>query len=115
LAPRSSLPQEAERSDRVNGLDPSFSPGVRRATSACSARNLVIAEISGILDDGGFFIVSNLPLATKLLFFNPPFISKETRVASKAKKIGSTDRTQPGTAVEEREPLLHSTQRRIQL
>jgi hypothetical protein len=30
-------------------------------------------------------------------------------VASKAKTIGSTDSTQPGTAVEERERLLHST------
>ena len=30
-------------------------------------------------------------------------------MASKAKKIGSTDRTKPGTAVEERERLLQST------
>ena len=30
-------------------------------------------------------------------------------MASKAKTIGSTDSTQPGTAVEEREELLHST------
>ena len=30
-------------------------------------------------------------------------------MASKAKTIGSTDSTQPGTAVEERERLLHST------
>ena len=30
-------------------------------------------------------------------------------MASKAKTIGSTDPTQPGTAVEERERLLHST------
>ena len=30
-------------------------------------------------------------------------------MASKAKTIGSTDSTQPGTAVEEREGLLHST------
>ena len=30
-------------------------------------------------------------------------------MASKAKTIGSTDRTQPGTAVEERERALHST------
>jgi Protein of unknown function (DUF2934) len=29
-------------------------------------------------------------------------------VASKAKTIGSTDRTQPGTAVEEREQLVQS-------
>ena len=29
-------------------------------------------------------------------------------MASKAKTIGSTDSTQPGTAVEERERLLHS-------
>jgi hypothetical protein len=35
--------------------------------------------------------------------------SKETHMASKAKTIGSTDSTQPGTAVEERERLLHST------
>jgi hypothetical protein len=44
-------------------------------------------------------------LATKLLFFNPSFISKETHVASKAKTIGSTDPTQQGTAVEEKERL----------
>ena len=30
-------------------------------------------------------------------------------MASKAKTIGSTDSTQPGTAVEERDWLLHST------
>jgi hypothetical protein len=30
-------------------------------------------------------------------------------MASKAKTIGSTDLTQPGTSVEERERLLHST------
>ena len=30
-------------------------------------------------------------------------------MASKAKTIGSTDSTQPGTVVEEREPLLQST------
>jgi len=30
-------------------------------------------------------------------------------MASKAKTIGSTDPTQPGTAVEERERFLHST------
>ncbi len=30
-------------------------------------------------------------------------------MASKAKTIGSTDPTQPGTAAEERERLLHST------
>jgi hypothetical protein len=30
-------------------------------------------------------------------------------MASKAKTIGSTDPRQPGTAVEEREQLLHST------
>jgi hypothetical protein len=30
-------------------------------------------------------------------------------MASKAKTIGSTDSTQPGTKVEERERLLHST------
>jgi Protein of unknown function (DUF2934) len=30
-------------------------------------------------------------------------------MASKAKTIGSTDSTQPGTAVEKRERLLHST------
>jgi hypothetical protein len=30
-------------------------------------------------------------------------------MASKAKTIGSTDSTQPGMAVEERERLLHST------
>ena len=30
-------------------------------------------------------------------------------MASKAKTIGSTDSTQPGTAVEERERFLHST------
>jgi len=30
-------------------------------------------------------------------------------MASKAKTIGSTDHTQPGTAVEETEPLLRST------
>ena len=30
-------------------------------------------------------------------------------MAPKAKTIGSTDSTQPGTAVEEREHLLHST------
>jgi len=30
-------------------------------------------------------------------------------MASKAKTVGSTDSTQPGTAVEEREELLHST------
>jgi hypothetical protein len=35
--------------------------------------------------------------------------SKETHMASKAKTIGSTDSTQPGTAVKESEPLLHST------
>jgi hypothetical protein len=33
----------------------------------------------------------------------------ETRIASKAKTIGSTDPTQPGTAVEETERLLQST------
>jgi hypothetical protein len=35
--------------------------------------------------------------------------SKETHMASKAKTIGSTGHTQPSTAVEEREQLLHST------
>ena len=35
--------------------------------------------------------------------------SKETPTASKAKTIGSTDPTQPSTAVEEGERLLHST------
>jgi hypothetical protein len=35
--------------------------------------------------------------------------SKETQIASKAKTISSTDPTQPGTAVKERERLLHST------
>jgi len=30
-------------------------------------------------------------------------------MASKAKTVGNTDTTQPGTAVEERERLLHST------
>jgi hypothetical protein len=34
---------------------------------------------------------------------------RETRMASKAKTIGSTDPTQPGTAVEESERLLQST------
>jgi Protein of unknown function (DUF2934) len=34
---------------------------------------------------------------------------RETRMASKAKTIGSTDRTQPGTAVEKSEPSLQST------
>jgi len=34
---------------------------------------------------------------------------RETRMASKAKTIGGTDPTQPGTAVEERERLLQST------
>ncbi len=35
--------------------------------------------------------------------------SKATHMASKANTIGSTDPTQPGTAVEERERLLQST------
>jgi hypothetical protein len=35
--------------------------------------------------------------------------SKETHMASKAKTIGSTEPTQPRTAVEERERLLQST------
>jgi hypothetical protein len=48
-------------------------------------------------------------LATKLLFFIPSFISKETHVASRAKTIGSTDPAQPGTALEERERILQST------
>jgi len=34
---------------------------------------------------------------------------RETRMKSKAKRIGSTDPTQPGTAVEESERLLKST------
>jgi len=34
---------------------------------------------------------------------------RETRMASKAKTIGGTDGTQPGTAVEESERLLQST------
>jgi len=34
---------------------------------------------------------------------------RETRMASKAKTIGSTDGTQPGMAVEESERLLQST------
>jgi hypothetical protein len=34
---------------------------------------------------------------------------RETRMKSKAKTIGSTDPTQPGTAVEESERLLKST------
>jgi hypothetical protein len=33
----------------------------------------------------------------------------EMRMASKAQTVGSTDPTQPSTAVEERERLLHST------
>jgi DUF2934 family protein len=41
--------------------------------------------------------------------FYEAHFSKETHMASKAKTIGSTDSTQPGTAVEERERLLHST------
>jgi Protein of unknown function (DUF2934) len=36
-------------------------------------------------------------------------LKRETRMASKAKTIGSTDPTQPGTAVEESERLLRST------
>ena len=36
-------------------------------------------------------------------------IFKERHMASKAKTNGSTDTTQPGTAVEERGRLLHST------
>jgi hypothetical protein len=35
--------------------------------------------------------------------------SKEAHMASKAKTIGSTDPTQLGTPVKEREQLLHST------
>jgi Protein of unknown function (DUF2934) len=34
---------------------------------------------------------------------------RETHMASKTKTFGSTDPTQPGTAVEERERLLQST------
>jgi len=36
-------------------------------------------------------------------------LKRETRMASKAKTTGSTDPTQPGTAVEESERLLQST------
>jgi len=36
-------------------------------------------------------------------------ISKETNVASKAAMIGITDPTEPVTAAEEREGLLHTT------
>jgi hypothetical protein len=42
------LPQEAERSHPVNGLDPS-ARAVRLATSACSARHFVIVEPSDIV------------------------------------------------------------------
>jgi hypothetical protein len=35
--------------------------------------------------------------------------SKATHMASKAETIGSTDSTQPGTAVEQGERLVHST------
>jgi hypothetical protein len=38
---------------------------------------------------------------------------RETRMASKAKTIGSTDPTQPRTAVEESERLLQSTHEQI--
>jgi hypothetical protein len=42
-----------------------------------------------------------------LVHLRPPYAGlKETHVGSKAKTIGSTDPTQPGTAVEERERLL---------
>jgi hypothetical protein len=60
----------------VNGLDPPFSSAraARPATNACPARNFVIVEMSDILHDRWLLIVSNLPLATKLLFFNPSFI-----------------------------------------
>jgi hypothetical protein len=44
--------------------------------SACSVRNFVIVEIWDILNNGCLFIVSNLPVATKLLFFNPSFIQQ---------------------------------------
>jgi hypothetical protein len=40
---------------------------------------------------------------------NEVHLSKETHMASKAKTIGSTDSTQLGSAVEERERLLQST------
>jgi Protein of unknown function (DUF2934) len=36
-------------------------------------------------------------------------LKRETRMASKAKTIGSTEPTQPGTVVEETERLLQST------
>jgi Protein of unknown function (DUF2934) len=41
--------------------------------------------------------------------FYEVYFSKETHMASKAKTIGSTDPTQSGPAVEERERFLHST------
>jgi DUF2934 family protein len=40
--------------------------------------------------------------------FRKSIFKRETRMASKAKTIGGTDATQPGTAVEERERLPQS-------
>jgi hypothetical protein len=90
---------------------------VRLATSACSVRNFVIVETPDIFVDGWLFVVSNLPLATKLLFFNPHFHFKGDAhgIESKDNRQAVLTPTQPDTAAEEREPLLHSTQRRIQL
>jgi hypothetical protein len=48
-------------------------------TSACSARHFVIVEIPDIFAGGRLFIVSNLPLAVQLPYFNLIFIRQGRR------------------------------------
>jgi hypothetical protein len=56
-----------------------FSRGFTRATSACSARKFVIVEIPDTFVGGRLFIVSNLPLAVQLPYFNLIFIRQGRR------------------------------------
>jgi len=51
-----------------------FSRRFTRATSACSARNFVIVEMPDTFVGVQLFIVSNLPLAVQLPYFNLIFI-----------------------------------------
>jgi hypothetical protein len=72
-------PRVAERSARFDGFDPLFSRRFTRATSACSARNFVIVEIPDAFVGVRLFIVSNLPLAVHLPYFNLIFIRQGRR------------------------------------
>jgi hypothetical protein len=71
-------PGVAERSARFDGFDP-LCRRFARATSASSAQDFVIVEIPDTFVGVRLFIVSNLPLAVQLPYFNLIFIRQGRR------------------------------------